>query len=181
MTNETLKNRLGALSLAVTDRMLASTEDVGTFGTTACAALVAACHQAESPTIGDLAKICSVSHSVMVRTVEQLVDNKLLSRKAGIDRRSVRLTPTKAGLSYRDKILAKRSVALDRVVSVLSEAERATLKSLLSRMLTALTSDRVESEKICRLCDTVACGADCPSELAAINFEQANTAGQSLQ
>jgi DNA-binding MarR family transcriptional regulator len=181
MTVETLKNRLGAFALAISDRVMDAVENSGPLGTTACSALVASCHQIDNPTIGDLAKICNVSHSVMVRTVEQLVEHKFLARETGIDRRSVCLKATKTGLAYRDKILSKRSHALDSAIKSLNEAEQCQLTDLLSRMLTGITTSRLESEKICRLCNFGICQSDCPPEVAALNFEKADNSRQSLQ
>jgi DNA-binding MarR family transcriptional regulator len=181
MTVETLKNKLGAFALAISDRVLDAVEHSGPLGTTACSALVATCHLPENPTIGDLAKICNVSHSVMVRTVEQLVEHKFLARETGIDRRSVRLKPTKTGLAYRDKILSKRASALESAVKTLSADEQTQLNGLLARMLTGITTSRLESEKICRLCDFGVCKSDCPPEVAALHFEQLHADNASLQ
>ena len=175
MTVQKTANRLGALSLALVDSMMRSVQDGGDLGATSSAALIAACQQVQPPMIGDLAKICGVSHSVMVRTVAQLVRDGLIKRITGDDQRSVLLIPTKAGLARRDRILAGRMEALAAVVEMLDGDDRMALDRILSHLLDSLTDSRLKSEQICRLCDVQACGSSCPSEIKATKIEVGQT------
>lgn len=178
MTQEALLNRLGAVSLTLVDQILASLPQAGGLGITASSALVAAAHQSTPPTIGELAQICGVSHSVMVRVIEQLDRNGLVNRSAGLDRRSVQITVSDAGRSSRDRILANRMAALAPVVAGLTENDKEALLRILTVMLETLTTSRLESEHICRLCDNQVCGEDCPTEAKAQCIEQTISRGQ---
>jgi hypothetical protein len=69
--------------------------------------------------------------------------------------------------------------ALSEVLDSLSHAERAQLSGLHERLLGALTSGRGDAGRICRMCDSHACGhheGRCPVTRAADRAEAARAA-----
>jgi|GEM_PF-1363881 DNA-binding MarR family transcriptional regulator len=169
-------NRLGALSQIMTDLLAVNAPDGVPLGTTASAALVVIGHDdAEPLMIAELAQICSVSHSVMVRTVDQLERGGYILRGRSKDHRAVVPELTEEGRQMRRKILDQRMARLDVLWGTVDDADRATLARLVDQLLSGLTKDRLSSERTCRMCDTTSCGADCPTELAARSVESVKT------
>src|SRR3954447_9767476 len=98
-------NLLGALTLELSGAQEFAAQQAASLGTSACAALVSLGPYA-GMTVGELAKILSLSHSVTVRLVDGLAKAGLLVRKPGEDRRFVRLRLTAQGSALRHRILA---------------------------------------------------------------------------
>jgi DNA-binding MarR family transcriptional regulator len=110
-------NRLGALSQIMTDLLAVNAPDGPHLGTAASAALVVIGHDdAEPPMIAELAQICSVSHSVMVRTVDQLERGGYILRGRSKDHRAVVPELTAAGRQMRRKIFDQRMARFDVVL-----------------------------------------------------------------
>jgi DNA-binding MarR family transcriptional regulator len=170
MNIDALANRLAVLGLALADAQLAAARQAVGLGATACAALVAL-GVAPGSTIAQLAAVAGVTHSVMVRTVEALRSDGLVDRVADADGRKVALVLTDAGAERRVAILSARAEAMSAALDVLSPSDRATFSRVLDAMLVALTTDRVQADHLCRLCDEDVCGADCPIERRACALE----------
>jgi DNA-binding MarR family transcriptional regulator len=117
--------------------------------------------------IGELAKIAGLTHSVMVRTVAGLERARLMVRQRGSDRRNVTLRLTASGLRASQVIVEARRGALESSLQSLSREELLQLEKILTPMLIRLTTGREQSDHLCRLCDEAACGSDCPVELEA--------------
>src|SRR5262245_6833702 len=104
--NETqIANLLGALSLALSGAQETAAQRAAGLGTSACAALVTLGPH-PGTTVGELAKVLLLSHSVTVRLADGLVEAGLVARKTGRDRRYVTLRLTVQGTELRRKILA---------------------------------------------------------------------------
>jgi DNA-binding MarR family transcriptional regulator len=170
MTRPHLPNRLGALALGLSDAQGAAAMAVSGLGPTACAALLAV-GVTPGASIGEVAPVAGVTHSVMVRATETLVAAGLLTRTIGADRRRVALRLTPAGQAARAAILAARTAALEAALAPLTEPERAALDGLLDRLLAGLTTGRAQADHLCRLCDEDACGEGCPVERTARRIE----------
>jgi DNA-binding MarR family transcriptional regulator len=170
MTGPHLPNRLGALALGLSDAQVAAAMAASGLGPTACAALLAV-GVTPGASIGEVAPVAGVSHSVMVRATETLAAAGFLTRIVGADRRRVALRLTLTGEAARASILAARAAALEAALAPLTQAERAALDGLLDRLLAGLTTGRTQADHLCRLCDEDACGEGCPVERAARRIE----------
>jgi DNA-binding MarR family transcriptional regulator len=170
MTEAHLANRLGALALGLSDAQEAAAMAASGLGPTACAALLAV-GVTPGASIGEVAPVAGVSHSVMVRATDALAVAGLVTRAVGADRRRVALRLTPAGAAARAAILAARAAALEGALAPLTAPERAALDGVLDRLLAGLTTGRRQADHLCRLCDEDACGAACPVESAARRIE----------
>jgi MarR family transcriptional regulator, negative regulator of the multidrug operon emrRAB len=153
-------NAFGALALEVADRV----QQAGNpHGSSASAALAALHGLAGGRSIDVLARIVGLSHSGAVRLVDRLAAAGLAERRVGADGRSVALQLTPEGRRAARRVLARREAAIEQVIAPLTSSERAILTTLHERLLTRLTLSQQERRRVCRLCDTDACGRDCPA------------------
>ena len=127
----------------------------------------------------DLRRAVGLTPSGAVRLVDRLVAAGLVERRPGHDGRSVALVLTASGRRTARRVLAARAEALDRVLTELSQADRASLTRIAEKLLAALTRDRLAERQhghepsggwLCRLCDFEACGREhgaCPAARTA--------------
>jgi MarR family transcriptional regulator, negative regulator of the multidrug operon emrRAB len=162
MTTERTSNLLGALSLAVSDRIHAvATRGLGHGGETP-AALAVIGHE---PGLSNdmLCKILNLSHSGAVRLTDRLQADGLVERRKSKDGRAVALHLTEAGDALRIDILKQRESALLPMIESLSAQDQKRLSVILESMLRKLPRTPVETYSICRLCDEGVC-QNCPME-----------------
>jgi DNA-binding MarR family transcriptional regulator len=163
-------NLLGTLALAVTGRVDAALEAVSSCGPSAPAALSALDGYLGGEPIDALARVLGLTHSGAVRVVDRLAADGLAERRRGADGRSVAVALTAAGRRAAAEIRAAREAALTEVLAALGAGERRALTELNEKLLAGLTSDRASARRLCRLCDSEACGHDrgtCPVTKAA--------------
>ena len=151
-------NLLGALSLAVADRLRAAAQAGAGHGGSAPAALVSLAGYLDGRPIDALRDPLGLSHSASVRVVDRLVDAGLARRRRGSDRRSVAVELTPAGRRAGERAVAARREALEQALGALDADERVQLTRLHEKLLTALTDGRATARNTCRLCDIDACG-----------------------
>jgi DNA-binding MarR family transcriptional regulator len=156
--SHTTAQAFGALALAVTDRMRDSVEGVAGHGASGPAALVALDGLAAGGSIDSLRRLLGITHSGAVRLVDRLVAARLVERRIGADARAVSIHLTPEGRRAARRVMTAREAALEQVLAALAPAERAQLDSLLSTLLGGLPAAPDEALRICRLCDTRACG-----------------------
>lgn len=159
MTDRTA-NLLGALGLAVADRIEAAALDVMNRAGETPAALIVIGYGL-GPSNDQLRHILGLSHPGMVRLLDRLVADGLVERRQGTDRRAVALFLTEQGHAAREALLGERLASLRPLLSPLSPSEEQSLAALLSRMLAALPSTDIERCHLCRMCDDRVC-TDCP-------------------
>lgn len=156
---------LGVTALAVMDRLRAALGAGIAVSEVEAGALV---HVQAWPggSVGDLAGVVGLSQPATVRMVDRLVEQGLLEREPGRDRRTVALVPTEAGSRAARAVLVARAEALAPLLRDLSGRERATLARLLGRVAAGLAQDRQGAVRACRLCDRDTCtsGPGCPLE-----------------
>ncbi len=170
MHDTQIANLLGALSLAVTDAQEVAAQSAAGLGTSACAALVTL-GPYPGTTIGALAKVLGLTHSVAVRLVESLVDLGLVARDPGQDKRQVLLRLTPKGRRTRSLILRARASVLADALNGLETRQRIAFGDVAAALLSGLTQSREIADHICRLCDEDACpGALCPVENKAVDL-----------
>jgi MarR family transcriptional repressor of emrRAB len=174
-------NLLGALSLAVAERMEAATGAAAARGGSAPSALAALDTFLDGSSIDTLRKPLGLTHSAAVRLVDRLAEGGLVRRGAGADGRSVRVCLTPAGRHAAAEVRRGRMRALAEVLAPLDAAERDELTRIHEKLLAGLTFGRADAAHICRLCDSEACGHEegrCPVTRAADRAE-ASRAGAS--
>jgi DNA-binding MarR family transcriptional regulator len=173
-------NRIGALAVALGDRLRTATEQAVDMPASYPAALSALRTWAAGRPVEVLADGLRVSHSRAVRVVDRLEADGLARRRPSReDGRAVRIELTAAGRRAADRVQAARAGALEDALGHLSHDERAQLGALAAVVLGEVTEGRRSARGICRLCDPVACGhygGDCPVTLAADRAELAEAA-----
>jgi MarR family transcriptional repressor of emrRAB len=172
-------NILGALALAVAERIDVATRQAAAHGGSAPAALVALSIFLDGSSIYGLRKPLGLTHSAAVRLVDRLAADGLVSREPGEDARSVAVFLTPAGRRAADQVQQSRMRALSAVLAPLSASDREQLTRLHGRLLAGLTGGRADAGHICRLCDSHACGhheGRCPVTQAADEAEAAHAA-----
>lgn len=153
-------NLLGALSLAVMDRIeQGAREVVGRGGETPAALVVIGYGQ--GMTNDTLRRILGLSHSGTVRLVDRLVLDRLVERRPGKDGREVALHLTATGVAARKDLLASRISAVASLLDVLSPAETKQLGTLMRKLLARQDTSELDRFTICRRCDDRLC-TNCP-------------------
>jgi MarR family transcriptional regulator, negative regulator of the multidrug operon emrRAB len=160
-----IANLLGALSLAVMDRIeQGAREVVGRGGETPAALIVIG--YAQGMTNDKLRRILGLSHSGTVRLVDRLVSDRLVERRPGKDGREVALHLTATGAAARNDLLTSRLSAVGSLLDVLSPAEAKQLGALMRELLAKQDSSEMDRFTICRMCDVRAC-TRCPIPTSA--------------
>ena len=158
-TEAEIANLLGALSLAVMDRIEQGARDViGHAGETPAALVVIG----YGPITNEkLRRILGLSHSGTVRLVDRLVSDRLVERRPGKDGREVALHLTAKGAASRKDLLTSRISAVASFVDVLSPSERKRLGELIHDVLARQDTSEMDRFTICRMCDNGVC-LNCP-------------------
>ena len=159
MTDQTA-NLLGAVGLAVSDRILETARKILNHSGETPAALVVIGY-GQGPSNDLLRRILGLSHPGTVRLVDRLVADGLVERKKGPDNRTVALYLTKEGQSRREKLLAGRLAAIKQFLNPLDAAEQKTFDSLLHKILSSMETTDIQRCSLCRLCDNRVC-LNCP-------------------
>jgi DNA-binding MarR family transcriptional regulator len=165
-----LANLLGALSLALSDRMLEAPEGTAGLSATAMAALSALDQFLERPTVDQLSRVVGLTQSGAVRLVDRLEGDGLVRREPGPDRRTALITLTPSGRQAARTVAAARLHMLGDALAPLSVDDEETLAPLIGRLLVGLMREPGATRWICRMCDLTACGrpdGHCPIEQEA--------------
>ena len=96
-----------------------------------------------------------------MRLVDRLAGAGLVERRTGADARSTSLYLTPAGRRGAPA-LARREAAIQLALAGLSRADRSALARVSETALADLAATPGAERRICRLCDTEACGRHCP-------------------
>ncbi len=134
------------------------------------AALTALAAFASGSPIDRLAWSLGLSHSRVVRVVDQLEADGLVTRTRGTaDRRAVLVTLTDSGRRVAREITAARLALLQDEVEALDAADRDALARICGSILARRIDAARAAERTCRLCDPDACGhpGACPVTRAA--------------
>src|SRR5947208_1026101 len=155
-----IANLLGALSLAVMDRIEQGAQEIiGRGGETPAALVVIGYGQ--GMTNDKLRRILGLSHSGTVRLVDRLVSDKLVERRAGKDGREVALYLTATGAATRNDLLASRISAVASLLDALPPAKTKRLGALIRELLARQNTSELDRFTICRMCDDSVC-TKCP-------------------
>jgi MarR family transcriptional regulator, negative regulator of the multidrug operon emrRAB len=156
MSHAHAANVLGALGLALADRLADAAERAG--GESAATALVTLYGTRAGVRIDALARIAGLSHSGAVRLVDRLAADGLVERRRGADQRSTALYLTPLGRRSARRVLADRRAAMHSTLSLLTDDQQAALTDLADRLLRELSPEHAAEARLCRLCDLEACG-----------------------
>lgn len=163
-------NLLGALALAVADRVRGATQRQAEAAGEGPSALVALTTFLERPTIQELSAVLGLTHSATVRLVDKLEARRLVERRPTTDRRAVAVALTPDGRTVGLQVLAARERILDEMLAPLSPADRTELTRLHERLLAGLVDAGAQPTRVCRMCEPVGCGHElglCPVTEAA--------------
>jgi MarR family transcriptional repressor of emrRAB len=163
-----LVNLVGALSLAMTDRIRAVADIASGLSDAGPAALVAL-HETGKPgrSIAELRQLVGLTHSGAVRLVDRLEAAGYVARRPGRDARTVAVVLTRRGTAAANRIRAARHEAASAALADLDDAQRRQFEELASVVLATLAGQRLALRAsgrmppggaMCRLCDFVACG-----------------------
>src|SRR3954447_15401739 len=152
-------NVVGAMTLAIGDRMRAATEEASGLAGVLPAALIALHEFAGDRPIDFLAGALRVTHSRAVRVVDRLEADGLARRRAAAgDRRAVLVALTPAGHRVAARVGAARAAVIEDALGGLSSSEREQFAELASHVLGRFAESRRDARQICRMCDVHACG-----------------------
>jgi DNA-binding MarR family transcriptional regulator len=169
-----IENTIGALALALDDRITKTFGEHAATGSSRAGALVSL-YVRGSLNIDALRRILDIKHSTCVRLADHLEAAGLVRRRpSSRDRRAVELELTDVGEDAARELLSARNDVIASALAPLSRTDRVQLARLVALMLRELTTDRTSARHICRLCDHSACRhADpCPVDAAATVLEQ---------
>lgn len=173
MKSSQIDNLLGALVLAIHDKM---TSDFGKLGlrTVTDTATLILLLQLEHTSISKLADLLELSHSSTVRVADRLEKRQLVSRlRQDDDARSVRLSLTEKGNALAMAALGARQRSLRSLLSALSADELRRFGELLTKVLVKATTGRKAADRLCRLCDETVCTRkSCPVEQRALQLSE---------
>jgi DNA-binding MarR family transcriptional regulator len=164
-------NVLGALALVVADRMDDALAEASGRSESAAAALSALLHFLDRPSVDLLRQVLGLTQSGTVRLVDRLAESGYVQRGPGADGRTAALALTQEGRLAAARVTDARLDVLDRVLSVLSPAERADFDRLAGKLLVGMMRGPGAVRWMCRLCHIGVCrGADggCPVGVAAM-------------
>jgi DNA-binding MarR family transcriptional regulator len=165
-----VSNVLGALVLALSDRLEEAVVDAAGQSENSGAALSALYHFLEAPRIELLAQVLGLSHSGAVRLVDRLESDGYVRRRTGDDGRVTLVELTAAGRRRGEAITSSRTALFEDALSPLSDDERIRLGVLVGKVLGGLVRTPGATRWTCRLCDVGRCGralGHCPAYEAA--------------
>jgi DNA-binding MarR family transcriptional regulator len=139
-------------------------------------ALTALAAFASGSPIERLAAGLGLSHSRVVRLVDQLAAEGLVTRARGVaDRRAVHVTLTASGRALAAQITDARLSLLRAEVDALDAEDRAALDRICARILARRIDSPSAAERTCRMCDPGTCGhpRHCPVTRAADAYRPA--------
>lgn len=159
MMNRTA-NLLGAVALAVVDRIEGTAREILSHAGETPAALIVIGY-GTGPSNDKLRRILGLSHPGTVRLVDRLVADGLVERREGRDKRAIALYLTKRGEALREGLLKGRLAAIRPLLAPLTDDEMETFAALLHKMLSSMDPTDMERRTLCRLCDDRVC-SNCP-------------------
>jgi DNA-binding MarR family transcriptional regulator len=168
-------NLLGALSLALSDRIsaaisVAAAQSQRPGSETAAEALSALHHFLDGPSIDRLRTVLGLTSSGTVRLVDRLEQAGYVERRPGADGRTTTVGLTAAGERVATAVSQAREAVLVETLAALSAPQRAALESLTGSLLVGLIREPGSTRWSCRLCNTGVCGVttlECPVSRAA--------------
>lgn len=166
MHNNVLANKIGALTLAISD--LRGDEDISASSISTILTL----HHWGAMSVTQLAGIIDLSQPATTRLLARLKTDGLVRERQVLGRvRPVALTGK--GQKKARKLARDRAHMLSNILSPLSAKEQQSLDGALSKILIGLVDNRATARRLCRQCDHGICtGAKCPIGSEATRLER---------
>jgi MarR family transcriptional regulator, negative regulator of the multidrug operon emrRAB len=171
-THSRTLNMLGALALALADRIATRAEAASSLHDSSASALVVIANHPGEP-IDAIRRVLGLTHSGAVRLVDGLEAAGLVERRrSDRDARAIALWATPSGKRTASQIVAARAELLEPVLASISKGDRKTIARFLETALAELTDSRDRALSICRFCAEGTCRPlGCPVEQAALRKE----------
>jgi DNA-binding MarR family transcriptional regulator len=163
-------NLLGALALALSDRLETAVTDASGLSENDAVTLSALHHFLDSPRVDLLSRVLGLTSSGTVRLVDRLEDAGLARRTTGADGRVTSVALTASGRRGAQDVARARMELVERALEALTPSERQRFGELAGKILAGLVRPPGATRWTCRLCDLVACGRSeghCPVYEAA--------------
>jgi DNA-binding MarR family transcriptional regulator len=163
-------NLLGALSLAMGDRLAAAIGAASGLAPSDATALSALHHFLDRPRVDLMAQVLGLTSSGTVRLVDRLERAGLVRRTTGDDGRVTSVSLTAAGRRRALAVTRARGELLRDALAPLTADERERFGELAGRILAGLVRPPGATRWMCRLCDIAGCGRPegrCPVAAAA--------------
>ncbi|MEO0932916.1 MAG: MarR family transcriptional regulator [Cyanobacteria bacterium J06641_2] len=151
-----LINLLGASAIAISDSIQNAAKEATGNSASFPAALVIV-ERYPKITVDLLAQYLQLSQSGAARLVERLVNQNLVERHQGNDRRFVHLGLTSDGKAMVENIQQAKIAAVSSLLKPLTAEEQQQLLNILSKMAGKYSNTEVIEEYICRFCDMNEC------------------------
>jgi DNA-binding MarR family transcriptional regulator len=167
---EQATNLLGALGVAVSDRIRDAITGATSAAESDATALSALLHFLVDPRIDRLAQVLGLTSSGTVRLVDRLERMGFVQRSAADDARATTVSVTATGRARAEEVSRARREALEQALAHLSPEERDQFGVLAGKILAAMIRPPGAVRWMCRLCDTGRCGrpeGQCPVAVAA--------------
>jgi MarR family transcriptional repressor of emrRAB len=168
-------NRLGAVALRITDRVQHAVTADGARSPSAVTALsVIERFFVGPPRIDALRRVLGLTSSGVVRLVDTLEADGLVTRGPADDARETVIALTPEGRRRVRRVTDERAAVLTEALAALTTDERERLAPLLDKLLEGLGRGPSPGPALCRLCATEVCGAargePCPVTVAALDL-----------
>jgi DNA-binding MarR family transcriptional regulator len=163
-------NLLGALALALSDRIRGAVSEAAGVSESDAVALSALHHFLDSPRVDLLAQVLGLTSSGTVRLVDRLEEAGLARRVTGADGRVTSVALTASGRRRAQAVARARVEVIEDALGPLTPSERRQFGALAGKILAGLVRPPGATRWTCRLCDLVACGrpeGQCPVYEAA--------------
>ena len=154
--NPQLINLMGAAAIAIADCIQTAAEET-TGHTPSFPAALVIIHRYPLITVDLLGQYLQLSQSGAARFVERLVQQQLVERRRGDDRRFVQLQLTAAGHTLVEAIQQAKVDAIAHLLQPLTQPEQQKLLSLLIKLAENASNTESVEEYICRFCDAQVC------------------------
>jgi DNA-binding MarR family transcriptional regulator len=151
-------NLLGALALALSDRLEQALTEATGLSESDAIALSALHHSLDVPRVDLLAQVLGLSSSGTVRLLDRLEAAGLVRRRTGTDGRVTTVALTAAGRRRAQAVTRARFELTEQALGVLTQSERQQFGALAGQILAGLVRPPGATRWTCRLCDLVACG-----------------------
>jgi DNA-binding MarR family transcriptional regulator len=151
-------NLLGALALALSDRLEGAVTEAAGLAESDAIALSALHHFLDSPSVDLLAQVLGLSSSGTVRLVDRLETAGFARRTTGADGRITSVELTAAGRRRALAVTGARRALMEQTLRALTPAERRQFGELAGKILAGLVRPPGATQWTCRLCDLVDCG-----------------------
>jgi DNA-binding MarR family transcriptional regulator len=172
-----LSNLLASLTLNLAEECAAAMEAAAGVKGAAAPALLALDEFLGRGHVGRLAEVLGLTHSGAVRLADQLEDEGLVQRRAGLDRRRVEIRLTPAGRRRAARARRARDRVVEDTIAGLDAGQVASLEALLDQLVRNRVAARMKHRRAggagawwCRTCDFSACGREsgrCPAHATA--------------